>query len=185
MSCGCSHNSDKYSSIGEFNKHSCGCASGGGCCKDRASKELDFNSLSVEEKEFLAKLVSVQYLPLVQFVVKSSKEHDFNSIALPTVYIEDVAEPMEVVKARATMLNGLTDKGFITLDYDIELENCDYNEYFTSELFAYFKSTVQEGAGQENFLGDIADIFKGSIAPTNDYLLTIDDSEIFTSQFKL
>lgn len=188
MSCCNSHNNNdsKYSNFQNTDKKSGGCGCGhsdGGCCKTNTMTDiqLDFDSLSTNEKDFLNKLTSVQYLPLTQFVVKSTKEHDFSSIALSTVYLEDINETLEQIKNTKNMLESLSDKGFISLDYDIELENCDYNEYFSSDIFDYFKQTVLEGATKENYLGDIADIYKGSIAPTTQYLLTIDDSDIFTS----
>lgn len=185
MSCCGSHKNDKYSSLNEtFNEsNQTGCcgSNGGGCCRNRTKIELDFNSLSEFEQDFLNKLTSVQYLPLAQFIVKSSIENDFSTVALPIVYIQDKTNSMQEVKATALILKSLEDKGFITLDYDIELENCDYNEYYSSDLFEFFKETVSEGATKENFLGDIAHLNKGSIAPTTDFLLTIDDSDIFTS----
>lgn len=133
-------------------------------CKDNHKQELDYDNLTEIEKVFLNKLIKVEFLPLAQFVVKSSKEHDFVSIALPCVYIQEKNETIESIKKTAVMLQTLVEKGFITLDFDIELENYDYNEYFSSDIFEYFKSTVKEGSEKQNFLGDIADIYKGSIA---------------------
>lgn len=150
-----------------------GCC-GGGCCHT-PKKELDIAGLSKEDKMFLDMLASVQYLPLAEFEMKSSKESDFSTIALSPVFIEDTMESMEFIKLKGNFLKKLEEKGFITLDYDIELENYDYKEFFESDCFEYFKKTVKEGSTQENFLGDIAHLSKGSMALTEDYISTLDD----------
>lgn len=150
------------------------CSSGGGCCQT-SKKVLDIAGLSAEEKSFLDQLAKVQYLPLAEFVMKSSKESDFSTLALSPVFIEDTLESMDFIKLKGKFLKKLEEKNFITLDYDIELENYDYKEFLQSDCFDYFKKTVAEGATKENFLGDTAHLSKGSMALTQDYIDHLDD----------
>ncbi len=134
------------------------------CCGGK----LTANALDDNEKHFLAHLLERLYLPVAQLVLKSSKESSFTCVTLSPVFIINVSDTMDQIKDFGKMLENLEEKGFITLDYDIPLDNYNYEEYTNSDVFAYFKECVEEGKTKEGFLGDIAIIEKGSIAPTDD-----------------
>ncbi len=160
--CGCgshSHHHDHH--------HNCGCHSHGihekGCCKH---KNVTIEDLSETELVFLRQLLESRLLPVVRFIVTSSKEHDFKNVALSPVFIVDVKDSMEQIKSIGKQLKNLEDLGLITLDYDIPLEGYAYKEFLDSEIYAYFNETVKEARGKDNFLGDIPTIECGSIAPT-------------------
>ncbi len=147
--------------------HSCCCGHehkhehGHDCCKQH--HQANMSELSQAEQEFLANLAQYQCLPVAQFVVKSSKESDFETVALAPVFITQTTDTMQQVKNFGKKLKNLEEKGFIELDYDIPIDNYDYSEYHNSQLFEYFKATVEEGKGKDNFLGDIAVMQTGSM----------------------
>ena len=142
-------------------EHACGC----GCSSSREDSSPE--KLSETEIHFLYHLVESHYYPVAQFILKSSKESDFESIALSPVFITDIKDTMEQVKNCGETLKMLEEQGFLTLDFDIPLNGYSYEQYYNSELFAYFKDTVEKGKEKENFLGDIAIMETGSIAPTD------------------
>ena len=86
--------------------------------------------------------------------------------ALAPVYFNAVDTTMEEAKQIGEALLHLEDKGIITLDYEVKLENYDYVEYRNSDLYKEFKKTVAEGAGKEGFLCDTAVLDMGSMALT-------------------
>lgn len=150
------------------NSHSCSC----GCCGEHSSckdtsSNADISLLSQQEKDFIHALKESHYFPISRFILKSNKESDFVSVALPCVYIYDLHQTMEQVKEMSALITGLEHKGLISVDYDIPLKNYTYDEYFNSDIYAYFKNTVEQAKDNENFLGNIADIECGSIAPTD------------------
>ncbi len=154
--------------------HVCACHSNleGTSCSSNKNRccggKLTSNMLSDEEKHFLAHLLERLYLPVSQFVLKSSKESAFASVTLSPVFIIEEKDTMEQVKDFGKMLKALEEKGFISLDFDIPIDNYDYKEYTNSSIFTYFKECVEEGKTKDGFLGDLAVIAKGSIAPTED-----------------
>ncbi len=131
-----------------------------GCCGKSQTQ------LSQAEEHFLSHLVQAKFLPIAQFVVKSSKEDSFETVALSPVFIEQDDTTIERVKELGRILKRIEDAGYIDLDFDIPLTNYAYTEFKNSQLFAFFQKTVEEGSSKENFLGDIALLECGSIAPT-------------------
>lgn len=164
--CG-SHDSEKSSGC---------CSSGsttGGCC----SKKVKFDISELSEKELkILDLLKINFnLPLVEFILKSTKESDFESICLSPVFIFDKNDDIDMVKDTAKALKNLESKEFIVLNLDENLLNCTYEEYENSSVLAYFKDTVKTASEYPNFLGDIAQIKKGYMALNYDYLITIDE----------
>lgn len=98
--------------------------------------------------------------------MKSSMEKDAVFIALAPVYLTDLDETLENVKAMGKIFSALAEKGLISLDYHLPLSNYDYKLYTDSDVYRYFKETVIEGKSQEKFLCDIAEIELGSMALT-------------------
>ncbi len=131
------------------------------CCSHIQKGKL--SELSDAEQHFLEHLALYKCLPVAQFVLKSSKEGSFESVALSPVFITETTDTMEQVKNFGEKLKNLEAKGFITLDYDIPIKDYSYSEYYESELFAYFKTTVEEGKNKTSFLGDVATIETGSM----------------------
>ncbi len=134
--------------------------------KDPGS-ELSLISLNEKEFKFLSYLVAHQFLPMVQFVMLSSENKEFKKVSLSPAYIEDVTDTFEKIQTMGTMLDRLESEGFITLDFNVPLQNCSYNEYYNSEVFAFYKNMISEiSLNQVAFMGDTATIEKGSIAAT-------------------
>ncbi len=156
--------------------HNCGCGGHhhghhhhehdhhGGCCGKHKNPKLE--DLNDHEIHFLNHLLGYKFMPVTRFVVKSSKESDFENVVLEPVFVVEESDTMEFVKNFGNKLQKLENLGFLTLDYDIPLDGYNYNEYHNSEIFAYFKNTVEEAKGKDGFLGDIPEIECGSIAPT-------------------
>ncbi len=160
-SCGCKSHSHHH------HQHGCGChshASHDKCCGNH--KNVKIEDVSDTELHFLQHLLAHEYIPVARFIVKSSKEHDFANVVLSPVFIVDTKESMEGVKNIGEKLRNLENLGLITLDYDIPLSGYEYSEYHNSDIYAYFKETVNEAQGKAGFLGDIPTIECGSIAPT-------------------
>ena len=55
---------------------------------------------------------------MARFLIESSREDDFSSVALAPVYLRGPEESMEWVKETGAMLLELEKKGYLTLDYD-------------------------------------------------------------------
>ena len=154
------------------NQHSSHCSCGHDHSNDHQHKEAACHSydenptINADEKALLLELQKNTYLPISQFIMSSSIEEEAAFIALEPVYIENLNDTMETVKAKGAVLCELEKKGLITLDYDIPIERYDYRFHTNSKLFAYFKQTIDEGRNNPNFLCDTAEIEPGSIALT-------------------
>ncbi len=123
-------------------------------------------SLTNSQISVLLELHHCKYLPASRFMMKSSMEKDAVFIALAPVYLTDLDETLENVKAMGKIFSVLAEKGLISLDYHLPLSNYDYKLYTDSDVYRYFKETVSEGKSQEKFLCDIAEIELGSMALT-------------------
>ena len=127
---------------------------------------ISIDNLTNEQVDFLLSLCSRQYLPVAQMIVKSSKESDFLTVALAPVHLFAPTDSMDTIKNVGKNLLELEEKGMITLDYDLPLDGYDYQMYYQSEIYEYFCNTVAEGKENASFLGDLASMECGSIAPT-------------------
>lgn len=132
---------------------------------DRHIRLVSPQDLTANQRDFLHQLFHHQALPLARFVLESSREHDFSSIALAPVFLRSAADEMSDVKEAGAFLSRLEELGCLTLDYHIPLRGYPYEEYHHSALYAYFVSTVREGAAQ-GFLGDTPRLELGSMALT-------------------
>lgn len=152
--------------------HSCGCG-----CHDHHHDHHDHHDccehhhrngegeLTPAMADFLRHLEHHHYLPVARFLVESSAEEEFCSVALAPVYLRSPDEDMACVKETGAMLLALEEMGYLTLDYDYPLAGYSYKEYNESKLYAYFCRTVAEGAEKNGFLGDTPVLELGSIAP--------------------
>ncbi len=144
----------------------------GGCCSHTSNLESDYTnsmeSLQIDSKEksFLKELVKCSYLPVCRFIMSSSLDKGARIVSLAPVYINSIDDSMETVKATRNVLYELEEKGLISLDYDIPLQNYNYTQYKQSALFEFFKETVNEGKKNPSYLFDTAEIDLGSIALT-------------------
>ena len=138
-----------------------------GCCCSHSQGEHGSVTLSHAQVELLSTLAQVSYLPLTQLLLKSTKSDHLEAVALSPVYLEDSGESMEQVKQTGEMLLELEEYGLISLDFDLELKGYDYQLYLDSAVFALLQQTVEEGRGREDFLYDLAEVERGSMALTN------------------
>jgi hypothetical protein len=139
----------------------------GGCCGHHRKLQLEVpEEISTVEAEFLLKLSQHHYLPVCQFIMGVSTEEEIKVAAMTPVYILSTQDDLAAVKEQAKTLLALEEKGLITLDYDIPLNNFDYEEYRQSAAYAYFADSIEEGKNQEGFLFDTAELETGSIALT-------------------
>ncbi|MFI3141498.1 MAG: hypothetical protein R3Y27_04225 [Clostridia bacterium] len=151
----------------------CGGSDSSGCCKNKV--KFDIEKLGEKELEILELLKMNFNLPIVEFVLKSSKESDFESICLSPVLVLNKEDDLETVKQTAKALKVLESEEFIIINLDESLKNCTYEEYEDSNILNYFKQTVENAKQYPNFLGDIAVVEKGFIALNYDYLISIDE----------
>lgn len=148
--------------------HCCGhhdSAEGHHCCGHH-NQGISAITLTRNQAGFLHLFAHYPFLPLVRFLYHASLEDDLESIGLSAVYLERGDETLEQVKATAALLEGLEEKGLITLDYDMPLHNYEYALYENSAVFALFRDAVAEGARRPGFLFDTADLETGSMALT-------------------
>lgn len=127
---------------------------------------LSPQDLTANQRDFLHALARRRALPVARFAVESSRERDFYSVALSPVFLRSTGDDMAAVKEAGAFLTKLEALGLLTLDYDIPLKGYPYEEYHHSALYAYFVSTVEEGARQQGFLGDTPRLELGSMALT-------------------
>ncbi len=146
--------------------HNCSCSHNhehaGNCCKKH--KKASVSELTTQQQQFLQDLTKHRFLPVTQFVIKSSKQSSFECVALAPVYILGEAHTIDEIKQTGKQLKELEDMGYITLDYDIPIKNFNYDVYYNSDAFKFFKDTVDEGKDKQGYLGDMAIIQTGSIA---------------------
>lgn len=146
------------------------CACGCDCGHDHHPPKppVDPRQLTLAQQDFLDRLAHHHYLPVARFTLKDSREADFASTALAPVFLQSAQDDMATVRQMGASLQQLEDLGLLTLDYDIPLGSYDYALYRESALYAYFCSTVAEGAQNPDFLGDTPLMELGSIAPTDE-----------------
>ena len=150
----------------EYDEH-CGC----GCEHGHTHEHHEHHGrgeLTGAQHAFLHELEHHRFLPVARFLVESTVEDDFSSVALAPVYLRAPDETMEWVKETGAMLRDLEEKGYLTLDYDYPLDGYPYTEYKESALYAYFCKTIEEGKDRPGFLGDTPVLELGSIAPAED-----------------
>ena len=146
------------------------------CCCGHQNMEIP--KLSDEENVFLTQLAKTPFLPIVSFVARSSKSSHLENIMLSPVYIEDEKDSLEIIKIRSVILDNLEEKGVISIDYDIMIENTNhdiYSIYKNSDAYNYFSETINESKNNPNFVFDIADLEYGSIALTGIGQMLLDD----------
>ena len=144
------HDSHEHHCCGKCGGH-CGCGS---------------LSLTEREQAFIRCLTQVPFLPVAQFLLRSTKSEHLEAIALAPVYILDPEDTMEHIKETGIILHGLEEKGLITLDYDVPLQNYDYKTYHDSAVYQSFRQTVEEAKARPDFLYNIGIMELGSMALT-------------------
>ncbi len=162
--CGCGGHHHEHS-------HGEGCGCGG---HHHEHSHDDFTETKVIENrpatpaqlDFLRNFAPIAPLPIAKYLVKSRKEHSFESVALRDVCLRSAADSIPLIKETAAFLQGLEASNLIAIDYDTPLAEECYAHYATADSYLLFTETVAHGAGQENFLGDIATLEKGSIVMT-------------------
>lgn len=136
----------------------------GGCCSGSCSDGVIY--ITEDEHAFLKALAQRSFLPLARFIMTSSKSEDLESVALAPVYMTDPGDAMETVKHTGRTLTEMEDKGLITLDYDIPIQDEPYAVYRESGLYKDFCDVVSEGKKNDAFLFDQPVLETGSIALT-------------------
>ncbi len=136
----------------------------GGCCGTHNHDTPQAEGLTEEEQQVISAIEECGCIPVVRFVMKSSKSSHFASTALSAVYITSLEDDIEDVKARSKILAALEHRGLLSIDYDIPVSNYSYDEYLNSKIFKDFTAMMEESAEKEGFVFDIADMDKGSIA---------------------
>lgn len=121
--------------------------------------------LSGEEMALLHELAHHHYLPVARFLLESTRQDDFSSVALAPVYLRHPGESLEQVRRTGALLLGLEEKGYLSLDYGYPLDGYSYEEYRSSQVYAYFCQSVEQARGRAGFLGDTPVLELGSIAP--------------------
>ncbi|MBP1736231.1 MAG: hypothetical protein H6Q60_112 [Oscillospiraceae bacterium] len=137
------------------------------CCGGCQSCHCHHVTLSQREQTLLMGLAQIPYLPIVRFVLASTKSEHLESVALAPVYLSEAEETFESVLENSHVLRELEQKNFISLDYDQPLQGCGYEQYHLSMAYRVFQNTVLEGSDREGFLFDIARMDCGSMALTS------------------
>lgn len=121
---------------------------------------------TVGQLAFLESFSKIAPLPIVKYLITSSVEHSFESVALRDVCLRSAEDTIPLIKETAAFLQGLEASNLIAIDYDSPLDDESYAHYYHSASFQLFQETVAEGAAQQNFLGDTASLEKGCIVMT-------------------
>lgn len=122
--------------------------------------------LTAIQVDFLLALRQRKCLPVACFSVTKTGDNTRHATALESVYLGATSDTMEQVKQMGRELSLLEDMDLLALDYDIPLKNYPYEEYKSSELFAYFVETVKEAAKQPNATFDTPILELGSMMLT-------------------
>ena len=161
-SCGCGedHQDCNHNEHHQHDEH-CGC----GCGHTHAPIPKPEN-LTAIQMDFLLALRQRRFLPVACFSVAKTGDDTRHAVALEPVYLGAASDTMEQVKQIGNELALLEDMALLTLDYDIPLKNYPYEEYRSSELYAYFVETVKEAAKQPDATFDTPILELGSITLT-------------------
>lgn len=157
------HHHDEHCGCGcHHHEHGDNC----GCGHDHVEIVVP-EGLTPIEVDILMALRQLGCLPVACFSLTKRDDDARRAIALAPVYLSAPEDSMEQVKELGKVLTHLEDMDLITLDYDMTLKNYPYDEYKTSELYAYFVKTVEEGAQQPNAAFDTPKLELGSMALTD------------------
>ncbi|WP_312644263.1 hypothetical protein [Hydrogenoanaerobacterium sp.] len=119
------------------------------------------------EQQLLDTLKAEGRLPIARFELRNSKERDIASTALNYVWITDVADLMELVKARGAALQHLAEEKLIAIDYALVVTAAsDYKIYADSAIYALLCSMVEDGKSKSGFLFDTPAIKRGEVKLT-------------------
>ncbi len=166
--CGCGGHGHHH---GEHEHGGCGCGGHGHHHHGEDSyaerkAEIVSAPATAAQRDFLRNFAPIAPLPIANYLVKSSKEDAFENIALRDVCLRSAEDSVETIKETAAFLQALEASNLIAIDYDTPLADESYAHYAHSASFLLLQDTVAQGAAQNNFLGDIADLEKGCIAMT-------------------
>lgn len=149
----------------EHHGHDCDCGHDHSHDTSHSCKIFQDGKLNEAADGFLQLLKTHHYLPCARFILKSSVEPEFSSVALAPVFINDGEESPDFLRRVGEVLLGLEHHGYISIDYDIPLEGSDYSYFKESKAYKLFEQSVEDAKSRERFLGDTATIEFGSIAP--------------------
>lgn len=118
--------------------------------------------LSTDEIRFLRRVSVMPRFPLVRYELRSSRERSLSSIALNHVFLKRPTDTMEQVKERAAVIQGLEEKGLVSLDYHLFVTvRSDYRVYEESRIFSELCDLVMEAKYRPGYLFDTAYVKRG------------------------
>lgn len=118
--------------------------------------------LNRTEAALLRRLRQDRAVPIVRLELRSSREPELISTALPHVWLETPEDGMEPVKKRAAALAHLEELGLIRLCYDLPVTvGRAYQKFECSRIFFQLKELVAEGSHTPGFLFDLPFIKRG------------------------
>ncbi len=117
--------------------------------------------------DVLLELRQRQCLPVACFSLAKAGDDERRAVALAPVYLGAPNDTMEQVKQLGAELKALEDMDLLTLDYDMPIQRYAYEEYRTSELYAYFAETVREASAKPDATFDTPVLELGSMALTD------------------
>lgn len=148
----------------------CGGSCGGGCSCSGAVPNSSENPLEVRisplEETMLGKLSQCPFLPVAQFILKSTRPEEQPHMSLEPVFLETGAESLEQVKHFGQTLLELADKNIVSLDYSCPLEGSDYSIFQNSSAYALLMQTVEDGKQDPQFPYLPPEIVQGSLCLT-------------------
>ena len=122
--------------------------------------------LTAMQVDFLLALRQRKFLPVTCFSVAKTGDDTRHATALEPVYLGTTSDTMEQVKQIGKELSLLEYMDLLALDYEIPLKNYPYEEYKSSDLYAYFVETVKEAAKQPDARFDTPILELGSMMLT-------------------
>lgn len=124
-------------------------------------------NLSMAEKEMLLKIKNSKRFPVVRFELRSTKDRSLLSIALNHVWLTDINDSMETVKANAAVLQKLQDNALIHIRYSVPaFVKSDYTVYYESKIYELLRQTVEDGKQKPHFIFDTPFIKRGIVSLT-------------------
>ena len=117
--------------------------------------------ISPEELQLLKEIASAKRYPIANFELYSSRHDDIYTGALENVHLLSPEEEMTPVVQRGELLEQLSEKGLLELDYDLpSYVKSDYVIFKESSLYKELEEAVAE-AKESGFTFDIAHMTKG------------------------
>lgn len=146
-----------------------------GVCKHCHCKR--HQGLKERELAFLLCLRQIPFLPVCAFAMGDGVNDQSDRIVFAPFYLLEPSESFERLIETGLLLQGLADKGFISLNYQLPLQGYDYLDYWQSNAYKTYCEAVLSGK-ENGALCSTPKLYCGSLALTMLGAALMDEWEI-------